>query len=150
MKKRRQLNYIPASLPVMVGFEEDGSWYGLDYYDNHLRIAPSKDDGEEIETMSFLEFARMVCENSLSYIYPEAPKDQQIQTITCTKAEMLETVKGQATMVYCDENDRIYVFTGAGNIIVDGESVDEEDMPSDSLYVLHPMTGKFGKNEENN
>lgn len=81
------------------------------------------------------------------YIYPEESEDDRIQEIICEKMDMLTIIKGKSSMTYCSENDRIYIFTEDGDIIVDGETTFEDELPEDSNYLLHPMTNFFNTKE---
>ena len=83
----------------------------------------------------------------MCYFYPDAAKDSdKLQTILCNKDSMMSQMKGKNSMVYCVENDRIYCFSKDDHIIVDCETAFKEDLPNDSLYVMHPMTDLWGKN----
>ena len=145
MTKKTKSN-LPLTMPVLVGFEENGSWYGLDYQDAKLLIGYADEEGEVINKVSFLEFARMVSERQMCYFYPNAAKDSdKLQTILCNKDSMMSQMKGKNSMVYCVENDRIYCFSKDDHIIVDCETAFKEDLPNDSLYVMHPMTDLWGK-----
>ena len=88
--------FLQASLPGMMEFEKDATWYAVDFNDNHILIG------------------------------------------NCNREEMLLTLKGLETMVWCELDDRIYIFTDK-NIIVDGEPVSLEELPV-SRYVIHPVT----------
>lgn len=131
---KKQGEFLPLDLPVMVGFEESGKWYAIDSVRGKLKIGNNEEDG--IEPISFLEFARMIVRKNFCYIYPDTAEDERICEILCTKDEMLGFVKDYKTNVYCVKNDRTYQLS-RNSIYTDGERVSTDDLP-ESLYVIDP------------
>ena len=115
---KKQINYVPSTFPVMVGFEESGKWHAIDCIRGKLEIGNNEDD--IIKQISFLDFARMVASNEFCYIYPDNDKENQICSILCNKDELLETIRDIRTGIYSD-----------------GERLSTDELP-DSLYVIDP------------
>ena len=140
-------NFIPAQLPVRLGYEENGKWYAIsESSDNSILVGNSEDDN--LERMSFLQYARLVNKHSLRYLLPDGEHRVRQCEILCPRKEMLAIALAMPTTVYCTANDRTYTIISRKAVLTDGDFISPGEMPQ-ADYVIHPFTYQRNREPKN-